>query len=227
MVKTRLYDKEGNLKSRYAAQYTLNRVLKASLRLLHPFMPFITEEIYLKLYNIDESIMLSNYSDYSEDFIFEEDETLIEILKNIITEIRNVRANMNVHPSKKSTLIIVSKEYKEKIENCSFLEKLGFANKIEVREEKGNIPDNAISILNNGISVFIPFEDLVDIKEEIERLEGEKKKLEAEVLRGEKMLSNPGFVAKAPEAKINEEKEKLAAYKEKLAQVTERLNSLK
>ena len=227
MVKSRLYDKEGNPESRYAAQYTLNRVLKSSLKLLHPFMPFITEEIYTKLYDIDESIMISSFSDYSDNFIFEEDEKFIESIKNIITEIRNVRANMNVHPSKKSTLLFVSKDYKEQIENCSFLEKLGFANKIEVNEIKREIPANAISILNQGIELYIPFEDLVDIKEEIERLEGEKKKLEAEVLRGEKMLSNPGFVSKAPEAKINEEKEKLANYKEKLAQVIERLNNLK
>ena len=227
MVKTRLYDKEGNPESRYAACYTLNRVLKASLKLLHPFMPFITEEIYSKLYEIDESIMISNYSDYSDEFIFEEDEMFIETIKNIITEIRNVRANMNVHPSKKSKLIFVSKEYRDYIENSDFLEKLGFANSIEIREEKGEIPDNAIAILNKGIEVYIPFEELVDIKEEIERLEGEKKKLEAEVLRGEKMLSNPGFVSKAPEAKINEEKTKLANYKEKLEQVITRLNNLK
>ena len=227
MVKSRLYDKDGDKESRYAAQYTLNRVLKSSLKLLHPFMPFITEEIYTKLYEIDDSIMISNFSDYSEEFIFEEDEELIEILKEIITEIRNVRANMNVHPSKKSKLIFVTEKYKEEIESCSFLEKLCFANNVEVRIEKGDIPDNAISILNKGVQAYIPFEDLVDIKEEIERLEGEKKKLEAEVLRGEKMLSNPGFVSKAPEAKINEEKEKLANYKEKLAQVIERLNSLK
>ena len=227
MVKSRLYDKEGNPESRYAACYTLNRVLKASLKLLHPFMPFITEEIYSKLYEIDESIMISNYSDYSEEFIFEDDEMFIETVKNIITEIRNVRANMNVHPSKKSKLIFVSKEYKDYIENSDFLEKLGFANSIEIREEKGEIPDNAIAILNKGIEVYIPFEELVDIKEEIERLEGEKKKLEAEVLRGEKMLSNPGFVSKAPEAKINEEKTKLANYKEKLEQVITRLNNLK
>ena len=190
-------------------------------------MPFVTEEIYSKLYEIDESIMISNYSDYSDEFIFEEDEMFIETIKNIITEIRNVRANMNVHPSKKSKLIFVSKEYRDYIENSDFLEKLGFANSIEIREEKGEIPDNAIAILNKGIEVYIPFEELVDIKEEIERLEGEKKKLEAEVLRGEKMLSNPGFVSKAPEAKINEEKTKLANYKEKLEQVITRLNNLK
>lgn len=229
MVKSRLYDKEGDKESRYAAQYTLNRVLKASLKLLHPFMPFITEEIYTKLYEVDESIMISNYSDYSEEFIFEEDEEFIENLKSIITEIRNVRANMNVHPSKKSNLIFVTNDkYSQKIiESESMLLKLGFANKIEIRTEKGEIPDNAISILNNEIQVYIPFEDLVDINEEIERLEGEKKKLEAEVLRGEKMLSNPGFVSKAPEAKINQEKEKLANYKEKLEQVLQRLNNLK
>ena len=226
IVKTRLYDKED--KSRYAAQYTLNRVLKSALKLLHPFMPFITEEIYTKLYDVKESIMIDNYSDYSEDFIFEREENLIEILKNIITEIRNVRANMNAHPSKKAKLIFISEEYKEEIkESEGFLLKLGFGSSLEVRAEKKDIPDNAVAIVNSGIEVYMPSEDLVDIKEEIERLEGEKKKLEAEVLRGEKMLSNQGFISKAPEAKVNEEKEKLANYKEKLEAVIERLAKLK
>ena len=226
IVKPRLYNKEDP--SREAAQYTLNRVLKSSLKLLHPFMPFITEEIYTKLYDVDESIMISNYSDYSDEFIFEKDENVIEILKNIITEIRNVRASMNAHPSRKANLIFVTKEYSNEIkESEEFLLKLGFGDKLEVKEEKKGIPDNAIAIVNSGIELYIPFEDLVDIKEEIERLEGEKVKLESEVLRGEKMLSNPGFISKAPEAKVNEEKEKLANYKEKLASVIERLSKLK
>ena len=225
IVKTRLYDKE--CETRFAAQYTLNRILKASLKLLHPFMPFITEEIYTKLYDIDESIMISNYSDYHEGFIFENEENFIEELKEIIVEIRNVRATMNVHPSKKSQLLVISKEYKEEIKASeNFLIKLGFGKELEILENKDNIPQNSISIIKNNIELYIPSGDLVDIEEERKRLEGEKEKLEAEVLRGEKMLSNPGFVNKAPEKKINEEKEKLAAYKEKLEAVTKRLAEL-
>ena len=225
IVKTRLYDKE--CETRFAAQYTLNRILKASLKLLHPFMPFITEEIYTKLYDIDESIMISNYSDYHEGFIFENEENFIEELKEIIVEIRNVRATMNVHPSKKSQLLVISKEYKEEIKASeNFLIKLGFGKELEILENKDNIPQNSISIIKNNIELYIPSGDLVDIEEERKRLEGEKEKLEAEVLRGEKLLSNPGFVNKAPEKKINEEKEKLAAYKEKLEAVTKRLAEL-
>lgn len=226
IVKPRLYDNENT--SRHSAQYTLNKVLKSALKLLHPFMPFITEEIYTKLYDVDESIMISSFSDYSDKDIFEEEENLVETFKNIITEIRNIRATMNTHPSKKSKLIFVSEKYKREIKNSEgFLLKLGYGNSLEVMDKKENISDNVISILNNGIELYMPSEDLIDIKEEIERLQTEKKKLEAEVLRGEKMLSNEGFISKAPEEKINEEKTKLANYKEKLTSVIERLEKLK
>ena len=179
-------------------------------------MPFITEEIYTKLYDVDESIMISSFSDYSDKDIFEEEENLVETFKNI------------THPSKKSKLIFVSEKYKREIKNSEgFLLKLGYGNSLEVKDRKENISDNVISILNNGIELYIPSEDLIDIKEEIERLQTEKKKLEAEVLRGEKMLSNEGFISKAPGEKINEEKNKLANYKEKLTSVIERLEKLK
>ena len=135
---------------------------------------------------------------------------------------------MNIHPTKKADLIFVTKEYKEEIDaSKDFILKLGFGKDLKVQADKSGIATNAISIMANGIEVYMPFEDLVDIKEEIERLEKEKTKLEAEVLRGEKMLSNPGFVNKAPEAKINEEKAKLENYKQMLKTVEERLNSMK
>ena len=134
---------------------------------------------------------------------------------------------MNVHPSKKSKLIIITTKYEKVIkESQEFLKKLGFANEIEIRNERVNIPRNAVNVVSKELEVFMPFEDLVDIAAEKERLEGEKTKLEAEVMRAEKMLSNPGFVNKAPEAKINEEKAKLAKYKEMLDSVIERLNNL-
>ena len=226
IVKPRLYDKENE--SRYAAQYTLNRVLKSALKLLHPFMPFITEEIYLKLYDIDESIMISSYSDYQEGFIFEKEEEEIELLKKIITEIRNVRTTMNVHPSKKSELIFVTKDYKDLIEESKeFLLKLGFGEKIIIEDTKKDISDNAVSILNTGLDLYIPFEDLVNIEEEIERLENEKAKYMSEVKRSEGILSNENFLAKAPKEKVDLEKEKLNDYKEKLESVNNRLEALK
>ena len=226
IVKPRLFNKEDE--SRYTVQFILNYVLCTSLKLLHPFMPFITEEIYSKLYHKPESIMMTEFPKYEEKLDFKNDEELAAEIMNIITEIRNIRSKMNVHPSKKTKLIFVTKTAKDEIEKSeAFLEKLGFANKIEIQETTENIPENAVAILSKNMEVHIPFEELVDIEEEKKRLEGEKKRLEAEVQRGEKMLSNPGFINKAPEAKINEEKEKLANYKELLENVIQKLEKMK
>ena len=225
MVKPRLYDKEN--KTREAAQYTLNKVLGDSLKLLHPIMPFITEEIYTKLYNNDESIMISSWPKYSEEFNFANEEKQIEKIKQIIIGIRNIRTNMNVHPAKKSTLIFVTENDEEMIiDSQEFIKKLGFADKIIVQGNKNNIPQNAMSVLSEELEVYLPFDELVDIEEEKKRLQGEKQKLEAEVERASKMLSNPGFVNKAPENKIKEEKEKLEKYKQMLENVEERLSKL-
>lgn len=225
MVKPRLYDKEN--KTREAAQYTLNKVLGDSLKLLHPIMPFITEEIYTKLYNNDESIMISSWPKYSEEFNFAKEEKQIEEIKQIIIGIRNIRTNMNVHPAKKSTLIFVTENDEEMIiDSQEFIKKLGFADKIIVQGNKNNIPQNAMSVLSEELEVYLPFDELVDIEEEKKRLQGEKQKLEAEVERASKMLSNPGFVNKAPENKIKEEKEKLERYKQMLENVEERLSKL-
>ncbi len=225
MVKSRLYDE--NCTTKFAAQYTLNKVLKDSLKLLHPVMPFVTEKIYMQLYHNDESIMISKWPEYTESLSFEKEEEQIEKLKTIIVGIRNLRTNLNVHPSKKSKLIFVTKTANDMLkESSAMIQKLGFANEIDVQENKENIPQNAMSVLADGIEVYIPFEELVDLEAEKQRLQGEREKLLSEVARGEKMLSNPGFVNKAPEAKINEEKAKLAKYKEMLEKVEERLKSL-
>ena len=227
MVKPRMYSEDESVKD--AVSDILNHVFSTSLKLLHPFMPFVTSEIYSKLICFGTSdLMVSKWPTIREKFVFDKEEEIVEKFKDLIVEIRNVRTKMNVHPSKKSKLILVAKEYEESIKNAEeFMQKLGFAEEIIMQEDEAGIPQNAVSIAIDDIRCFIPFEELVDIKEEIERLEGEKKKLEAEVLRGEKMLSNPGFVSKAPEAKVNEEKAKLANYKEQLAAVIERLEKLK
>ncbi len=225
IVKPRLFNKEDS--SRYTVQYILNYVLCTSLKLLHPFMPFITEEIYSKMYTNDDSIMITKWPEYNEKLNFEKEEEMTSEIMNIIVEIRNIRSKMNVHPSKKTKLIFVTKTAKQEIEqSATFLEKLGFANKIEVQETADNIPENAVAIISKNMEVHIPFEDLVDLEEEKKRLQDEKKRLEAEVARGEKMLSNPGFVAKAPESKINEEKAKLANYKELLENVEQKLTKM-
>ena len=225
MVKSRLYDE--NCTTKFAAQYTLNKVLKDSLKLLHPVMPFVTEKIYMQLYHNDESIMISKWPEYTESLSFEKEEEQIEKLKTIIVGIRNLRTNLNVHPSKKSKLIFVTKTANDMLkESSAMIQKLGFANEIDIQENKENIPQNAMSVLADGIEVYIPFEELVDLEAEKQRLQGEREKLLSEVARGEKMLSNPGFVNKAPEEKINEEKAKLAKYKEMLEKVEERLKSI-
>lgn len=148
----------------------------------------------------------------------------IEKLKEIIIEIRNVRTNMNVHPSKKADLIFVTKYYKDLIVSSEgFLKKLGFGNKVIIKEDKQGIGDDAVSILIDGLECYMPLEELVDLGEERKRLESEKQKLEAEVQRASKMLSNPGFINKAPQSKIEEEKAKLAKYQEMLNSIKERL----
>ena len=226
IAKTRLYNKENT--TRKTAQYVLNKVLGDSLKLLHPFMPFVTEKIYKELYNNDESIMISIYPEYSKDLEFKDEEQAVEELKEVITGIRNARAKMNVHPSKKSKLIFVTKKYTNIIkESEEFLKKLGFGEEIEIRENKENIPQNAVSIVSSNLELFIPFEDLVDIKEEIERLEKEKAKVLVEKEKTDKMLSNPGFVAKAPAAKVEEEKEKQAKFNEMIKTIEERIAGLK
>ena len=226
IVKTRLYDKE--CLNRKEAMFTLNTVLEYSLKMLHPIMPFVTEEIYTKLYNNDESIMISEWPKYKEKLNFAKEEDEIEMIKSIIGEIRNIRNNMNVHPSRMSKLICVTEKYDKLIEESKeFLKKLGFANEIIIQKDKKDIPENSFSIIQKDLEIYIPFEDLVDIEAEKERLEKEKERLEKEVLRGEKMLSNPGFINKAPESKVKEEKEKLSKYKEMLENTIERLNGMK
>ena len=225
MVKPRLYNEEDETK--LAAQYTLNKVLADSLKLLHPIMPFITEEIYTKLYNSDESIMISKWPEYSKNADFDKEELAVEELKNIITGIRNIRVQRNIHPSKKSKLIFVTSESKEAVENSeSWLLKLGFGNEIEISANKENLPQNAMSVLANGIELYMPFEDLVDISEEKERLQKEKERLESEIQRATKMLNNPGFVNKAPAEKVQEEKDKKTKYEDMLETVKNRLEEI-
>ncbi len=228
IVKPRLYSEK--YEEKVAVCDILNHVFGSSLKLLHPFMPFVTSEIFSKLVQADDKdLMVSNWPYIRENgFAFDEEEAIVEKLKRVIVEIRNVRTKMNVHPSKKSKLMIVKNSMEKAIQNSeAFLSKLGFANEIVIVENESEVPSNAISIVVDDLKVFIPFEELVDIKEEIARLEGESKKLQAEVLRGEKMLSNPGFLSKAPEAKVKEETEKLENYKQMLSVVEERLKGLK
>ena len=226
MVKPRIYSDLDEIK--VPVSDVLSHILASSLKLLHPFMPFITAKIYPHLIVFGtEDLIVAKWPDIRDNFAFDEEEELVEKLKRLIIEIRNIRAKMNVHPSKKSKLILVTNKYEKELKDSEeFLTKLGFSDEIIIKSDDTDIPDNAVSIAIDDIKAFIPFEELVDINEEKARLENEKTKLEAEVARGEKMLSNPGFINKAPEAKVNEEKEKLSKYKEMLENVKNRLENI-
>lgn len=219
MVKPRLYSEDYNEKVKVC--YVLDYIFGMSMKLLHPFMPFVTTEIYRNLvkYN-DKDLMISKWPYAGHKDEFKDEENFVEMLKRIITEIRNTRAKMNVHPSKKADLIFVTEKYESKIKEAKeFLLKLGFGNDIIIQENKTGIKEDAISILEDGIELYIPFEGLVDMEQERKRLEEEKKRLKSEVARCEKMLSNPGFMNKAPQSKIEEEQAKLQKYKEMLAKL--------
>lgn len=228
MVKPRLYNDADETKA--AALWTLKTVLIDSLKLLHPYMPFITEEIFCTLQDKEESIMISNWPVYKEELNFKSDEEAVEVIKAAVKGIRNVRSEMNVPPSKKATVIVVSEN--ETVRNIFetsrvFFATLGYASEILVQSNKDGISEDAVSTVIPDASIYMPFAELVDIEKEIERLEKEKARLEGELKRVNGMLSNEKFVSKAPEAKINEEKAKLENYTNMMAQVTERLNNLK
>nr|WP_317359562.1 valine--tRNA ligase [uncultured Tyzzerella sp.] len=227
MVKPRLYNKEDE--TRKAALYTLKTVLINSLKMLHPFAPFVTEEIFTSIQDEEETIMLSKWPQYEEKFNFEKEEQKIELIKTAIKGIRNIRSEMNVPNSKKAQIIISSNS--DLVNNTFetsqvFFKTLAFASDIKIEEHK-NAPEGAVSVvIPNGI-IYMPFDELVDIEKELDRLKKEEDKLIKEVERVEKKLSNEGFVAKAPEKVINEEKEKMAKYKDMLQKVREQISSLK
>ena len=225
MIKPRLYDMTNE--TRDEALYTLNEILKISLKLLHPFMPFITEEIYMNLKHNDESIMISAWPKYDEENNYKQEEEDIELIKEIIKNTRNIRANMNVAPSRKASMIFVTENSRVIEEGKSFIEKLASADKIIIQKAKSGISDTAVSIAAPGMEIYIPFDELVDIDKEIERLEKELLTYKNEIKRVEKMLSNEGFVAKAPASKIEEEKAKKVKYEELLIKTEERISSLK
>ena len=225
MVKPRLYEENSN--SKEVALWTLNKVLINTLKLLHPIMPFMTEEIFMKLYHNEESIMTSKWPQYTEAWNFEKEEKAIEQLKEIIVGIRNLRTSQNIHPSKKSEIVFVTTKLTDMlISSEAMIKKLAFASEIKVTSKKEEI-ENSTSIVVQDVEVIIELGALIDKEAEKQRLEEEIKKLIAEVERASKMLSNQGFISKAPQTKIDEEKAKLAKYEELLKLAKERLEALK
>ena len=227
MVKPRLYNDDDTTKA--AALWTLKTVLINALKLLHPYMPFITEEIFCNIQDEEESIMISKWPEYKEEWSFKADEEAVDTIKAAVRAIRNLRTGMNVPPSKKASVYVVSEksEIRDRFEaSKNFFATLGYANAVYVQEDKTGIDANAVSTVIHDAVLYIPLAELVDIDKEIERLKGEVKKLEGEIKRASGMLANPKFVDKAPAAKVEEERAKLAKYTEMKTQVEERLSQL-
>ncbi|MDD4833908.1 MAG: valine--tRNA ligase [Lutispora sp.] len=228
LVKPRLYSEDDDSKS--IAQATLICVLRDSIKLLHPFMPFITEEIYLHLPQTYESIVISQWPQYDEAFDASSQESNMEIIMEAIKGIRNIRAEMNVLPSRKSKTIIVSDREEvinAMVEGTPYIKKLAYSSEVIVKTSKEDISDGAVSIIIEGAEIFLPLEDLIDIEKEIERLSKEKEKLQKELDRVKSKLSNERFLSKAPAAVIEEEKDKEKKYKELMEKVLDRLKGLK
>ena len=226
MVKPRLWNDDNTTKA--AALYTLKTVLINSLKLLHPYMPFITEEIFCNLSD-EESIMISKWPEYKEEWNFAKEEKAVETIKEAVRGIRNSRTGMNVPPSRKAKVFVVSDD--ERVRDIFekgkvFFTTLAYASEVVIQSDKSGIDEDAVAVLIPNATVYMPFSDLVDIDKEIERLKNEEKKLEGELKRVNGMLSNEKFISKAPEAKINEEKEKLSKYTIMMEQVKERLKTL-
>ncbi len=239
MVKPRLYqdvscgerqNQNQAVQSKNAALWTLKQVLIDALKLLHPYMPFITEEIFCTIQSEEESIMISDWPVYAEEKAYQAEERATELIKEAVRGIRNIRTQMNVAPSRKAAMFIVSET--ESVRNVFeegrlFFAALAGASEVTVQADRSGIAEDAVSVVIPKASVYIPFAELVEIGQEIERLAKEEKRLQGELARVNGMLKNEKFMAKAPEAKVAEERAKLEKYTQMLSQVQERLGQLK
>ena len=228
MVKPRLWAEEDTSKA--AAIWTLKTVLIQSLKLLHPYIPFITEEIFCNLQEEEESIIISSWPEYREAWSFKEEEQAVETIKEAVRAIRNVRTSMNVPPSKKAKVFVVSEnqELLQIFEHSRvFFATLGYASEVSLQADKTGIADDAVSAVIPQAAIYMPFAELVDISKEIERLTKEEERLAKELARVDGMLANERFVSKAPEAKIQEERDKREKYAQMMEQVQARLSQLR
>ena len=230
IAKVRLYKKEEDPKAANAALWVLKTVLANALKMLHPYMPFITEEIFCTLCPEEETIMLAPWPEYTEEWNFAKEEADVETIKVLVKGIRNIRSEMNVPPSRKAKYFIVSPD----ADLCELFashkdiySQLISASEIDVQADKAGIPEDAVSVVIPNAVVYIPLEELVDMAKERERLEKEKAKLAKELARSNGMLNNEKFLSKAPQAKVDEEKAKLEKYKQMMEDVENRLAQLK
>ena len=221
LVKPRLFDKENPTGK--TAQYVLTYVLSNTMKLLHPFMPFITEEIWQHLPHSGESIVISDYPKFQKELCFPEEEKDMEIIMKAVSAIRIRRNEMNVPPSKRAKLIIVTDKQDIFEKGRAFFEKLASASETVIQNTKDNIDKGAVNIVVEAAEIFIPIGELIDKDKELQRLKAEKKRLEAEIDRVNKKLSNQGFVAKAPKNVIDEEREKGEKYSQMLDKVMENI----
>ncbi|PSJ30930.1 valyl-tRNA synthetase [Peptostreptococcus russellii] len=223
MVKPRLYGEDRDAKR--AALYTLTYVLEKILKLLHPFIPFITEEIYSYLPTVEGYIIRAEYPHYDEKDDMQLEEEKMNLIMDGIRSVRNVRTEMNVPPSKKAkTIIVPTDEKREAMEDGKeYFKSLASASDVEIKDDKTGIPEDAVSVVIDGVEIFIPLDELVDFEKEKERLNKEKKKAISEIKRVEGKLNNPGFMNKAPDKLIEEEKQKKEKFEEMLKTIEERL----
>ena len=230
LAKYRIYHAEENQEAANDALWTLREVLKNALKLLHPYMPFVTEEIYSKLIPEEESLMISPWPVYDEKWNFEAEEAVVAHYQEIVRGIRNVRAEMNVPNARKATAYVVSEDASLR-DGLTFLsdsaKQMASLSEFILKQDKEGIADDAVSVVVPDATVYLPLEDLIDFEQEIERLTKEQTRLTKEIARAKGMLNNEKFVSKAPEAKVQEEREKLETYEQMMTQVTERLNGLK
>ncbi len=226
ITKVRTYNKEKDPASANAAFWTLKTVLTEALKLLHPFMPFITEEIFCTLHPEEETIMLAKWPEYRDEWNFAVEEEMLEHCKDLVKGVRNVRTEMDVPPSRKAKIFIVAEDEALRetfAQTKEVYQNLAGAGEIAVQSDKAGIGEDAVSVVIPGATLYLPLEDLVDFEKERARLQKEKERLTKELARSRGMLSNEKFLSKAPEAKVQEEKEKLAGYEQMMAQVEERL----
>ncbi len=224
LVKPRLFDKENPTAK--TAQYVLTYVLSNTMKLLHPFMPFITEEIWRHLPHEGESIVISDYPTYNPELNFPDDVDGMELIMRAISAIRNRRAEMNVPPSKKAKVIIVTGKTEVFKKGTAFFEKLASASEAVVQTDKSGVSENAVNVVVPSAEVYLPLDELVDKAKELERLNAEKKKLEGEIKRVEGKLNNSGFAAKAPRKVVDEEKAKGEKYREMLGKVLKSIEAM-
>ena len=227
--KVRLWNAQEDPEGANTALWTLRTVLTEALKLLHPYMPFITEEIYCTLLPEEESIMIASWPLYREEWHFEEAQKAVECIKEVVKGIRNARTQMNVPAGRKTNVYIVGAD----ADVCRMYEEmkrsytnLALAKEIFVQETKEGIGEDAVSIVVSNAVAYLPLDELVDREKELERLEKEQKRLEKEIARCQGMLGNPNFVNKAPAKKIEEEKAKLQKYQDMMEKVKEQLSKL-